>query len=608
MYRALREVLGIYLYRDLQRGWRVTSPNLEQSGLLTIDYPSLAELCAHEPAWAEQHPALAGAAPEARGNAAKVLLDHLRRELCIDTPYLEAAAQDRIKPQSRAHLEEPWALDPDEPLQEACVAVVGSRRPLPGHPDRWVWLSPRGGLGLYLKRPDTFPTAGPLSLTDSEAIIRGLLEVLRRGGLVRRIDPPKQDQPEGYQLKSSAFVWHAGEGRQAFHDKVRVPRAPEGGLSTNDFFVHFYQEKAPDLNGLEAREHTAQVIDTLRTEREERFREGDLPILFCSPTMELGVDIRQLNVVGLRNVPPTPANYAQRSGRAGRGGNPALVVTYCSAGSPHDQYFFKRPDQMVAGAVKPPRLDLGNEDLVRAHIHALWIREASLNLGKSLETVLDLQSEKLPIRAHVRAKLEDAAARARALNRAIECLGAVVHDHIDADAGGWIKRGPRRGPARPSTKRAPVAGPLQLRPRPVRIGSRPSLPTPRGAPATAARPAAFGPRPRPSSSCSSRRARRRHSDFYSYRYFASEGFLPGYNFPRLPLSAFLPGGGAARAGRVPSAGRGSWRSPSSGRAAIIYHEGSRYVINKVILPVARDAMTPSPERRAVRRVRLLPPR
>ena len=30
------------------------------------------------------------------------------------------------------------------------------------------------------------------------------------------------------------------------------------------------------------------------------------------------------------------------------------------------------------------------------------------------------------------------------------------------------------------------------------------------------------------------------SDFYSYRYFASEGFLPGYNFPRLPISAFIP--------------------------------------------------------------------
>ena len=74
--------------------------------------------------------------------------------------------------------------------------------------------------------------------------------------------------------------------------------------------------------------------------------------------MELGVDIAQLNLVNLRNVPPTPANYAQRSGRAGRSGQPALVYTYCAGRSPHDQYYFREPNQMVAGSVAPPRIDI----------------------------------------------------------------------------------------------------------------------------------------------------------------------------------------------------------------------------------------------------------
>ena len=135
--------------------------------------------------------------------------------------------------------------------------------------------------------------------------------------------------------------------------------------------MSLYREVAQEALGSEAREHTAQVPPAVRQQREDDFRSAKLPVLYCSATMELGVEIARLNVGNLRNVPPTPANYAQRSGRAGRSGQPALVFSYCSTFRSHDQYFFRRPLAMVSGCVTPPCIDLGNEDFVRSHVHAL---------------------------------------------------------------------------------------------------------------------------------------------------------------------------------------------------------------------------------------------
>src|SRR5206468_4686064 len=108
--------------------------------------------------------------------------------------------------------------------------------------------------------------------------------------------------------------------------------------------------------------------ERIAANKDEMQREGEptsfLPALFCSPTMELGVDISALNTVYLRNVPPTPANYTQRAGRSGRSGQAALVVTYCASRSPHDQFFFRAPREMVYGEVRAPTLDLANRDLV----------------------------------------------------------------------------------------------------------------------------------------------------------------------------------------------------------------------------------------------------
>jgi len=85
---ALREILGYMLYYDLRRGWRVTAPNLEQTGLLSIDYLTLDELSKDQELWDECHPALKEASDENRYEILKTLLDFMRRSLAIDTQYL----------------------------------------------------------------------------------------------------------------------------------------------------------------------------------------------------------------------------------------------------------------------------------------------------------------------------------------------------------------------------------------------------------------------------------------------------------------------------------------------------------------------------------------
>src|SRR5262249_20672676 len=152
---------------------------------------------------------------------------------------------------------------------------------------------------------------------------------------------------------------------------------------------------------------------------------------------ELGVDIADLNVVNMRNIPPTPANYAQRSGRAGRSGQPALVFDYAAAGNSHDQYYFRRPIDMVSGQVKPPPLDLANEDLVRAHVQAVWLSASGQSLGGSLADVLDLTDEegrKFPVRSDLAEVFADHAVAARARPAAEALLASIPA----LDEAGWM--------------------------------------------------------------------------------------------------------------------------------------------------------------------------
>lgn len=591
--RALRNVLGYYLYRDLKRGWRVTAPNLEQTGLLEIEYLSIDELACDTDQWASCHPAIANADKETRTNILKALLDWMRRELAIKVSYLDQQEQERILQHSQQRLVPPWGFDENEQTKQLTHAsVLYPRSRKPGDYGGDTYLSTRSGFGQYLRRKNTISNYDhKITLDDTRQIIENLLDGLITYGIIEKVKDSKADDVPGYQLVADSMIWKAGDGSCGAYDPIRQTSLSLEGQPVNQYFKEFYQFIAASTRGLYSKEHTAQVSYDERERREDDFREAKLPILYCSPTMELGIDISLLNVVNMRNVPPTPANYAQRSGRAGRSGQPALVFTYCSTGSPHDQYFFKRPVNMVSGSVATPQIDLANEDMLHSHINAIWLSEAKMKLGNTLTEVIDIsgQPPTLELLPDIQKVLLDFSIRQRALTRAARIISS-IEDNIKTSVWytpDWLNDILNQLPMQFEQSCERWRGLYKAALRQQEVQNKIILDVSR----------------KQSDKDQAKRLRREaesqlelltsssgaiQSDFYSYRYFASEGFLPGYNFPRLPLSAFIPGR-RLRSGKDEYLSRPRFLAITEfGPRSFVYHEGSRYIIHQVIMPAQDD--------------------
>lgn len=119
-------------------------------------------------------------------------------------------------------------------------------------------------------------------------------------------------------------------------------------------------------------EHSAQQPRSRLNEYEELFKTGRVNLMSCSTTMEMGVDIGGISVVAMNNVPPHPANYLQRAGRAGRRREARAVAMTVCKNTPHDQAVFKRPDWPFTTHIRVPDVSLTSQSLIQRHINA-WL-------------------------------------------------------------------------------------------------------------------------------------------------------------------------------------------------------------------------------------------
>jgi len=138
-------------------------------------------------------------------------------------------------------------------------------------------------------------------------------------------------------------------------------------LKDNHYAKLFHELEIDDLI---IKEHTAQLGQDLAYDYQNEFKDKKINVLSCSTTFEMGVDVGSLETVFMRNMPPTPANYAQRAGRAGRSmHSAAYALTYCPNSS-HDLNYYKEPKKMIAGKINPPSFNINNKKIILRHIFA----------------------------------------------------------------------------------------------------------------------------------------------------------------------------------------------------------------------------------------------
>lgn len=149
-----------------------------------------------------------------------------------------------------------------------------------------------------------------------------------------------------------------------------------------DYYNHLYNNGV--ICRINAREHTGLLENEEKNQLEKDFKRGpaerkpfDPNVLSCTPTLEMGIDIGDLDTVVLCSIPPAQAQFLQRCGRAGRKDGNALVLSVANA-RPHDLYFYADPQAMIDGIIDPPKVFLNASAVLERQLIAYcmdcWVK------------------------------------------------------------------------------------------------------------------------------------------------------------------------------------------------------------------------------------------
>lgn len=371
-----RKFLRIQVLREI-----TTAPRqpigLEPWGRMKVDYEGLDVAMS----WIQERARNLGVPAEDMRDGIAGLLDDLRRKHVLYDPEYEIFSR--------------YWQDGDLEIQQGYLPQIGPPRATKIRRDNedektYViqWLSERGDTTIrqLVKKWDV-PDDGVAAF--AEATFRFLVENRflvpvrlkgAKGNPLPNVSEVFQVDADRLRLQQSHGVWRCQKCRRRSIRRMPKLKCPAWRC---DGELEFVREDPDDYNlqlidqnytMLRPEEHTAMVPHGDRERLENLFKGNSDAVnaFVCTPTLELGVDIGQLDAILMRNVPPLPANYWQRAGRAGRRHRMAVDLTYCRPVS-HDRAYFAEPLKLLEGRIDPPAFNLRNEQMVAKHVHAMAI-------------------------------------------------------------------------------------------------------------------------------------------------------------------------------------------------------------------------------------------